>query len=280
MVFTQLGYKGQLAWLSDLAVSLGKEAYSSLLAAAKEGELEVPLYTTIKLLDGEIIHLGPTLTTPTANHLKRTPDILVSTLEDKLVITHRDNEREGEDGEEEEGDNEEAVDVKENNNKEEEEEAEDQAEDTDEDEDEEERKEEIKKAKKPWKDEDVVKQRQQEKRKRQQVHVSYSAESVTTEELRVHFSQYGEVKEVFIVPPHMNYAVITFKSDVVSEFLVSTSGQPGREEGERTHTLQRPGEVGGDDGQPVRLTLRGGSGRGRRIPPRLQRHATCSLRYW
>ena len=208
----------------------------------------MPLYTTIKLLDGEIIHLGPTLTTPTANHLKRTPDILVSTLEDKLVITHRDNEREGEDGEEEEGDNEEAVDVKENNNKEEEEEAEDQAEDTDEDEDEEERKEEIKKAKKPWKDEDVDKQRQEEKRKRQQVHVSYSAESVTTEELTVHFSQYGEVKEVYIVPPHMNYAVITFKSDVVSEFLVSTSGQPGREEGERTHTLQRPGQVGGVDG--------------------------------
>ena len=274
LAFTKLGYKGQLAWLSDLAVCQGKEAYSSLLSAAKEGELEVPLFTTIKLLDGEVIHLGPDLTTPTAYHLARTPDILITTLEDKLVVSHRDNEREKEDGEEEEGDDEEAVEVEENIN-----EAEGEGEDSDDDEDEEERKEEIKKAKKPWNDEDVIKQKQQEKRKRQQVHVSYSVQNVTSGELRVHFSQFGEVKEVFILPPHRNYAVITFQSDVVSNFLFSASGLPGREEGERTHTLQRPGQFAVGDGQPVRLTLRGGSGRGHRIPPRLQRHATCSLRY-
>ena len=244
LVFTRLGYSGQINWLADIAVAMRKDSYDILLAAAKEGELEIPLYTTVRLLDKTVVYLGPMLTTPTEYHLKRTPSIHITTTEEKLIVSHTDWEEEEEEEvfaddmteeEKEEDDGEEEQDFQ------------------------------------PWKE--GANQGKEEKKRRKRVHVGFDAKGVKKEELEKHFSQFGEVEDVFMVPPHHNFATVTFKSEVVAEFLIAKSGLEGKD-GERRHSLQRPGA----EGSPVQLRLLGGSGRGRRVPPRLQRHATCSFR--
>ena len=85
MVFPPIGYKGQLYWLSESAVCLGKDAYSSLIAASKEGEVELPCHVEIRLNTDQILHLAPNLTQPSPSNLKRMPSLAIDSKEEMLL---------------------------------------------------------------------------------------------------------------------------------------------------------------------------------------------------
>ncbi len=244
LVFPGPGYKGQLrGW--DSATCLGQEAYAALLAAAREGEVELLQYVTIRRENGQQVFLGPRQTTPSESQVKRrTPDLSLSHSLGKVVVRHREVERQEArqsvwteeevecPTEEEEEESEEEPNIK--------------------------RKEEIdEKLKYVLEEEDEAKE---EPVKGAELHVYCDDETVSVDDLRQHFEQYGEVKEVSM---STNCSVVTLASSVLVQSLAG-----------RTHTLVRPPESGGS----VPLRLRGGSGRGRRVPPRQHRQANCPFR--
>jgi hypothetical protein len=63
-IFIPRGSGVRLDWLDTIGVK-GKEAYSSLTAAVREGELELPKYITVIEPSGNRVHLGTSLTQPT-----------------------------------------------------------------------------------------------------------------------------------------------------------------------------------------------------------------------
>ena len=296
LLFFEKGYRGQLGWLGDIAACTGDESYSSLLEAAREGEVELPSHVTIRLLDGQVVHLGPHLTTPTTSRLKRTPNLSLATYEDGCVVSHTEEKKE----EKRRAAWEEVEELGRISGWEQEEEEEQKQKDQDEEQGEgqeescaswqEEEREEKKKAgveedEEDPEEEDRLKaeagdnpeeRRLKEQEKRRKLYVSFDDKTVTKDELEKHFVVFGEVKDVFILPPFQNFAEITFASDATAVFVSTFSGQPGQEEGERLHSLHRPGVPGGS----VPIRLRGGSGRGHRVPPLQQRHAVSSFRYF
>lgn len=246
LLFPQHGYKGQLAWLVDSAACGGEEAYSALLAAAREGEVELPRHLEVWHQSGQAVHLGPHLTTPTGYHLKTTPDLSITFRWDVLVATHSQVEKDQAKEMEWEA---EVPDL---------EEAEDDEKDDD--------NKEIKDFK-PTKDEppkeaeeELRAQQQEAALKQKQLFVDYNMSDVTVAQLRKHFEQFGLVEEVLLPSTPLAPAIITFGTAAIAESLVG-----------RSHTLQLT--VGGC----VPLRLRGGSGRAR-VPPRQQRHNTCPFR--
>ena len=94
LLFFEKGYRGQLGWLGDIAACTGDEAYNSLLHAAREGEVELPSSVTIRLLDGQVVHLGPHLTTPSSARLKNTPNLSLATCEGGCVVSHTEVKKE------------------------------------------------------------------------------------------------------------------------------------------------------------------------------------------
>ena len=237
---------------------MGEEAYSVLLLAAQDSPVELPSHITVQLLDGQVVHLGPHLTTPSPAHLTKTPNLLLSNHPDGCVVSHKQEERRSSEWEEqllqeeEEEDDEDGVECGEEGD------PGDKMKGEDDDDP-------------PDPDEPVVNLQQLEKRHK--VFVSYENKQVSKEDLEEHFAMYGKVRDVFITLPFNNFAAITFDSDATAEFILSSSGRPG-EEGERLHSLQLPGAQGGS----VPLRLRGGSGRGCRVPPTQQRNAVSSFR--
>ena len=96
LLFPPLGYNGQLSWLEDTAACMSKRAYTALLAASKEGRVELPKYLTIKLVTGHTVYLGPNLTIPTTANLKRTPNIQLLQYKYTCVATHKQVKKEEE----------------------------------------------------------------------------------------------------------------------------------------------------------------------------------------
>ena len=267
LLFPSHGYHGQLWWLGDMAACLGQEANRALLAACKEGEVELPLYLEINLGDGQTVHIGPNLTSPNVSRLKKMPSITITTKGALLVATHLENSQEEkqeaawevvvpepeEEKQEEvtvpEEKQEDGMESKLEKKKEEEKEEE-------EDEDYSESGDFPQEQTDNERDEELLKQRRSEARDSRKLLVYFDDVHITTEQLKTHFEQYGIVEDVNIVTSSDPSAVVIFASASVVSSLVG-----------RTHSL----------GGSVPLRLRGGSGR-RRVPPTLQRNGACSFR--
>ena len=64
LLFFEKGYRGQLGWLGDIAACTGDESYSSLLQAAREGEVTPMVAVAIRAMavlttgDGGRLHQG------------------------------------------------------------------------------------------------------------------------------------------------------------------------------------------------------------------------------
>ena len=247
LVFPQKGYKGQLAWLVDTAGCGGVEAYTALLAAAKEGEVELPQHVEVWHQSGQAVHLGPNLTTPSPSHLKTTPDLAIILGEEKLVAKHRQVEKDTAKRMAWEAD---TPDVEET--------------DDDDDDDEENNNKPKVEKEEPQDDEEHELQKEDHRMTFKQILVEFSHADVTATELRKHFEQFGVVEEVLLSNAPLNPAIVTFESAAVAVSLVG-----------QTHSLQHTPGRGGS----VPLRLRGGSGRVRRGPPRQQRHNACPFRW-
>ena len=257
--------------------------------------MELPSSVTIRLLDGQVVHLGPHLTTPSSARLKNTPNLSLATCEGGCVVSHTEVKKEEkrraaweeveelgkiagwveeeEEEEELEGPQEQQEEGQEESCASWQEEEQEEKRKADLEEEEVEDPEEKDRLEAEGGD-DPEEQWRREQEKRRKIFVSFDDKTVTKEELEKHFAAFGEVKDVFIVPPFHNFAEITFTSDATAVFVSSFTGQPGQEEGERRHSLHRPGVPGGS----VPIRLRGGSGRGHRVPPLQQRHAVSSFR--
>ena len=242
----------------DTAACDGEEAYTALLAAAKEGEVELSRHVEVWHQSGQSVHLGPHLTTPSTSHLKNTPDLTVTVEEERMVARHRKMEKddakrlvwEAEVPDVQESEDDDNDDVK------------------DDGEDGKDEVKEVKLGKNRTPDsveEELQRQRADFAVQQKQIFVDYNCSAVTKEELQQHFQQFGKVEEVLLSCAPLTPTTVTFQSAVVAQSLV-----------EKTHTLQHTEGRGGC----VPLRLRGGSGgRGRRVPPTQQRHNTCSFRY-
>ena len=226
----------------DTAACGGAQAYATLLAAAKEGKLELPRDVEVWHQSGQAVHLGPHLTTPSTAHLKTTPDLTVTMEEHILVVNHKQVEKDEIRRMEWEAD----------------------TPDVEETEDDPKEDEEKKNVKKDFEQEKESQEELQEAAlKLRQVFVEHSCSDLTGQELRQHFEQFGEVEEVQLSSAPLAPAIVQFQSAVLAESLMGKS-----------HTLQHSVGRGGC----VPLRLRGGSGRARRVPPRQQRHNICPFR--
>ena len=249
LLFPPHGYRGQLYWVRDSLACMGEDAHTSLLAASREGEVRLPLHVEIKLLSGQQLHLGPALTTPNTSRLKKMPSISMTVMEDVILATHKEMEKE------EKRQVEWELEVPEPDP-----EPEPEAEKMEEEEimgkKEEEGDEKIGEDDKgDPEDPDVTRAHVAESKK---LYVDFHDGCVTTGVLRDHFETFGPVEDIYIVTTHRYYAVVTFSSPTVVASLV------GKE-----HTLE--------EGH-VPLRLRGGSGRRPRVPPRQQRDGICPFR--
>ena len=73
----------------DTAACGGEEAYIKLLSASKEGEIQLPTHVEINHSNGYNVHIGPSLSTPSAHHLTKTPAITIEEQNGLLVIKHQ-----------------------------------------------------------------------------------------------------------------------------------------------------------------------------------------------
>jgi hypothetical protein len=233
LVYPPLGYRGQLAWLGDTAACLGTPAYTSLLAAAKEGPVELPTHVEVRHCSGRTIHLGPDLLTPTTAHLKRTPSLSLTTTPGKLVVIHKDLEKLEKvlqnwdlqvplEGLEEEVQRmeeqvkkweEEEPDVdrkggeakKEEKKKEEEDDSEEEVEE-----------EEVAKETEEDRERQDQQQREEDRKKSKRVFIYFDSPDITEDELLRHMEQYGAVEKVFFLADH---AVAIMSSSVLAGSL-------------------------------------------------------------
>ena len=113
-------------------------------------------------------------------------------------------------------------------------------------------------------EEELGEQHHEEAANQRQVYVDYQCSDVKEPEIRKHFEQFGQVEEVQLATSPLNPTIVVFKSAALATSLFG-----------QTHILQHTVGRGGS----VPLRLRGGSGRGLRIPPRQLRHNTCPFRY-
>merc|ERR1712088_752150 len=61
---------------------------------------------------------------------------------------------------------------------------------------------------------------QQGERRERKVYVGYHNESLTQDEMRQHFEQFGEVEDVFVPTPWRHFAFVTFTSAAVAQSLI------------------------------------------------------------
>ena len=275
--FPKAGYKGQLAWLRDTAACGGEDAFSILLSAAREGEVQLPRHVDIRHASGQSVHLGPALTIPRPRDLKRSPALSLEVVAGRLVTSHREVERqekreavwelqvpeppeveegkvedgevengEVEDGEVEEGEGDEKQNLKKKKKEEDMEETQGEP---------------MEEGPAEVNHEEVERQQEQEVARRKKIFVDCNdLGSVTLEQLRAHFEQFDKVDDIYMFGDH---TVVTLKSAFIAQALAG-----------RNITLQRSAEQGGS----VPLRLRGGSSRGRSVPPRQQRDNVCPFR--
>ena len=233
LLYPPLGYRGQLAWLGDTAACLGAPAYASLLAAAKEAPVELPTHVEVRHSSGRTIHLGPSLLTPTAAHLKRTPGLSLTTTPGKLVVTHKELENlqkvlENWDLEVPlEGLEEEVQRMEEQVRKWEEEEPDDdrkggeakkeeKKKEEEDDSEEEEGEEEVAKETEEDRERQDQQQREEDRQKSKRVYIYFDLPDITEAELLRHMEQYGAVDKVFFLADH---AVAIMSSSVLAGSL-------------------------------------------------------------
>ena len=243
MVFPPIGYKGQLYWLSESAVCLGKDAYSSLLAASKEGEVELPSHVEIRMCTEQAVHLGPNLTQPSPSKLKWMPSLAIDRKEEMLLVTHKDVKKEiiPQSGWELDipiGDIDYKEEVKRKKVEPEDEEPEEVI------------FEEIPK------DKDKATKNKEDEDRKKTVYVSCK-KIVIKNDLQTHFKKFGDVEDIIFTTSDETTASVRFTSSVIAQSLI------GKEQ--MLHGS-------------IPLRLRGGSGRQERVPPLQQRLSVCPFR--
>jgi hypothetical protein len=301
-IFPDRGYRGQLDWLCDTAAykaPIADQAYVTLLAVAKEGAIVLPQHVTVELATGQTVYLGPHLTTPKPGPLAKRTTLTMTVTREGATIEHfatkvadgaesedlpnlvedceTDDEERAEDEEvvveevpDEEGNSEltkEGQEKKLQERDEQEQECQEKHQD----------------------DKDRRAEEQQSRADSQRafqkaddleakkIHVTFGDKDVSEFDLKEHFEQFGNVEEVFLPTPRQDFAMVTFRSGAVAQWLA----------GMERHTLQRSSARGGP--LPIQLRgcgpgwaarLPGGSGRGgaRRRAPVLQQNATNPLR--
>lgn len=87
LVFPTNGYHGQLNWL-ECAAAVGQSALKCLLDAAKEEEMRLPQFVSVKLLCGQVVQLGPHLLTPGNYWLARHPSVSLLYRGKQCIVRH------------------------------------------------------------------------------------------------------------------------------------------------------------------------------------------------
>ena len=87
LIFPNNGYHGQLSWLESTA-AIGPSALKCLLDVAKEGEICLPKFVSLKLLTGQVIQLGPHILSPGQSWLSRHPSVSCVAMGKETVVRH------------------------------------------------------------------------------------------------------------------------------------------------------------------------------------------------
>ena len=299
-VFTDRGYQGQLDWLADTTAykaPVADQAYTRLLAIAKEGVITLPQHITVELTSGHKVYLGPKLTTPKPGPLAKRTTLSMTLREQDAIIQHLEQkelaldgtgiEEEGEREEEEEGEEEEEEEEEKGEEKEEDaddknttplskEQQEEKVQQKHEEEQERMENEDDKKIRKAEEKQSRAESqrafKEEDDKRAKAITVTFSGSNISVADIKGHFQQYGKVTDVFLQATN-NFATVTFESGALAQWLV----------GMERHTLQRSKAHGG----PVAMQLQGwagrlpgGSGRGnaRRRAPVQQQNRTNPLR--
>ena len=236
LMFPGNGYHGQVNWVASLVGCIGPKAYSALLSAAREGEVDLPQHVAVRLSSGQVVEIGPNLTVPNIQKVaKKMPHLAINLGEVTVKVNHKscekiDNAVTQPGGEEHVPEDDHPL-LEEDQEREELPDLEDEA-------------------------------KQQDFLLKERKLVVQCDTVVEDSQLQEHFSQFGEVVSVSTATP--GNSTVTFASSAVVEQLDCEE-----------HSVL----LGGDQGdQPVRIRLRGGSGRSA-VPPQAQQDALNPFRY-
>ena len=90
LMFPGNGYHGQVNWLGSLVGCMGQKAYSALLSASKEGEVNLPQHVAVRLSSGQVVEIGPNLTVPNTQKLsKKMPNLSICLGEVTVKVNHK-----------------------------------------------------------------------------------------------------------------------------------------------------------------------------------------------
>ena len=90
LMFPGNGYHGQINWLASLVGCIGQKAYSALLSAAKEGDVNLPQHVSVQLSSGQIVEIGPNLTVPNIQKVgKKMPNLSICLSEFTVKVNHK-----------------------------------------------------------------------------------------------------------------------------------------------------------------------------------------------
>ena len=94
LMFPGNGYHGQINWLDSLVGCMGQKAYSALLSAAKEGEVELPQHVAVQLSNGQVVEIGPDLTIPNIQKVSRKmPHLSICLGDETVTVKHKSCEK-------------------------------------------------------------------------------------------------------------------------------------------------------------------------------------------
>ena len=94
LMFPGNGYHGQVNWLASLVGCIGQKAYSALLSAAREGEVNLPQHVAVQLSSGQLVEIGPNLTVPNIQKVtKKMPHLSICLGEVTVKVNHKSCEK-------------------------------------------------------------------------------------------------------------------------------------------------------------------------------------------
>ena len=94
LMFPGNGYHGQINWLASLVGCIGQKAYSALLSAAKEGDVNLPQHVSVRLASGQLVEIGPNLTVPNVQKVsKKMPHLSICLGEETVKVNHKSCEK-------------------------------------------------------------------------------------------------------------------------------------------------------------------------------------------
>ena len=88
LIFPNNGYHGQLSWL-QCTTAIGPSALKCLLEVAKEGEICLPKFVSLRLLTGQVIQLEPHILSPGQSWLSRHPSVTFLSRGKETVVRHQ-----------------------------------------------------------------------------------------------------------------------------------------------------------------------------------------------